>query len=189
MGFCLFVSFSYCFCFCCSFVIKTAILNSEHSRRINKGTLERCHRNTESSTEILILHAKNTSSKDLPLVEFMYLEVTRMPSSSGESVAQSWSTCSRTPKLTPSLPQHHLKTTNKNVKFETIELSVFFFSSFFFFFFFFLFFLFLFFLHWHVKGFSSKRLALKVDVIGPENVLFACASVKLSTRKFYRLRQ
>ena len=126
MGFCLFVSFSYCFCFCCSFVIKTAILNSEHSRRINKGTLERCHRNTESSTEILILHAKSTSSKDLPLVEFIYLEVTRMPSSSGESVAQSCSTCSRTPKLTPSLPQYHLKTTNKNVIFETIELSVFF---------------------------------------------------------------
>ena len=30
---------------------------------------------------------------------------------------------------------------------------------------------------------------LKVDVIGPENILFAGASVQLSARKFYRLWQ
>ena len=38
-----------------------------------------------------------------------------------------------------------------------------------------------------MKGFSSKHIALKVDVIGAENVLFACASVYLSAWKFYRL--
>ena len=49
-------------------------------------------------------------------------------------------------------------TTHKNAKFETLKPFL---SSF---------------SHWHVKGFSSKRLALKVDVIGPENRLFAGAS-------------
>jgi len=67
-----------------------------------------------------------------------------------------------------------LKTTNKSAKFETLNgfcllLSV---------------------SHCHVKGFSSKRIALKADVItGPENVLFAGVSVHLSARKFYRLGQ
>ena len=41
--------------------------------------------------------------------------------------------------------------------------------------------------HWPVKGLSSKRLALKADVIGPgKNILFAGASVHLSARIFYR---
>ena len=40
-----------------------------------------------------------------------------------------------------------------------------------------------------MKGFSSKRIALKADVIGPENVLFAGASVQLSARKFDSLGQ
>jgi len=38
-----------------------------------------------------------------------------------------------------------------------------------------------------VKGFLSKRIALKIDVTGLENVLFAGASVQLSARNFYRL--
>ena len=37
--------------------------------------------------------------------------------------------------------------------------------------------------HWHAKGFSSKHIALKVDGIGPENLLFAGASAHLSSRK------
>ena len=41
----------------------------------------------------------------------------------------------------------------------------------------------------HVKGFASKRIALKLDVIGPENILFAGASVHLSARKLYVLGQ
>ena len=45
------------------------------------------------------------------------------------------------------------------------------------------------FLHWYVKGFSSKRITLKVDVTGPENILFAGASVHLSARKFDRRQQ
>ena len=40
-----------------------------------------------------------------------------------------------------------------------------------------------------MKGFSSKRIALKLDVIGPENILYAGASVHLSAREFYRLGQ
>ena len=43
---------------------------------------------------------------------------------------------------------------------------------------------FLSFSHWHVKGFSPKRIALKVDVTGLENILFAGASVYHSARKF-----
>ena len=43
--------------------------------------------------------------------------------------------------------------------------------------------------HWYVKGFLSKRIALKIDVIGPENKLFAGASLHHSARKFYRLGQ
>ena len=43
--------------------------------------------------------------------------------------------------------------------------------------------------HWHVKGFSPKHIAVKVDAIGPENTLFAGVSVHLSARKFYRLGQ
>ena len=38
-----------------------------------------------------------------------------------------------------------------------------------------------------MKGFSSRLKALKVDVIGPENILFAGESVHLSARTFYRL--
>ena len=34
---------------------------------------------------------------------------------------------------------------------------------------------------------SSKHTALKGDVIGPENILFAGASVLFSAGKFYRL--
>ena len=48
--------------------------------------------------------------------------------------------------LTSSLPWRHLKTTNNC---EIWNLSAFLFSV----------------LHWHVKGFSSKRMALKVDVL------------------------
>ena len=48
-------------------------------------------------------------------------------------------------------------------------------------------------LHWHVKVniyiILWKRITLKIDVTGPENILFACASVHLSARKFYRLGQ
>ena len=51
------------------------------------------------------------------------------------------------------------------------------------------FFLFLSFSHRDVKGLSSKRIALKVDVIGLENILFAGASVYHSARKLYRLGQ
>ena len=34
--------------------------------------------------------------------------------------------------------------------------------------------------HWQVKGLSSRRTALKVDVIGPENVLFEGTFLHLS---------
>ena len=44
-------------------------------------------------------------------------------------------------------------------------------------------------LHWHVKVFSLKCTALKVDVIGPENIMFAGTSVQFSAPKFYRLGQ
>ena len=71
------------------------------------------------------------------------------------------------------LPWCHLKTTNKGAKFETLKS----------------FSLFFFFLHRLLKGFLSKRTALKVDVIGAENILFAGASVHLSARKFYMLGQ
>ena len=40
-----------------------------------------------------------------------------------------------------------------------------------------------------LKDFSSKRIALKVDAIEPEDVHFAGASVQLSARRFYRLGQ
>ena len=44
------------------------------------------------------------------------------------------------------------------------------------------------FLNWHVEGFSSKCIALKVDgVVGPEYKLFASASAHFSARKLYRL--
>jgi len=46
-----------------------------------------------------------------------------------------------------------------------------------------------FFPHWHVKGFSLQRTALKVDVTGPENILLAGAAMHLSAQKFYRLGQ
>ena len=39
-----------------------------------------------------------------------------------------------------------------------------------------------------MKGLSSKHTALKIDVIGAENILFAGASVYLPARKYYRLR-
>ena len=32
-----------------------------------------------------------------------------------------------------------------------------------------------------MKGFSSKCIALKIDVTGPENILFACVSVHHSS--------
>ena len=54
--------------------------------------------------------------------------------------------------------------TNKTGKFETLKLFGLLFS------------------HWHVKGLSSKGTALKVDVIGPENVLVTVASVHLPAR-------
>ena len=38
-----------------------------------------------------------------------------------------------------------------------------------------------------MKGFSSNRIALKIDVIRPESVRFAGASLPYSARKFYRL--
>ena len=41
--------------------------------------------------------------------------------------------------------------------------------------------------YWHVRGFSSKRIALKVDVTGPENTLLAGAPVYNSARTFYRV--
>ena len=44
------------------------------------------------------------------------------------------------------------------------------------------------FLHWHVKGFSSNHTARKVEVIGPENTLFAGTSVHLSAQVFYTLQ-
>ena len=43
--------------------------------------------------------------------------------------------------------------------------------------------------YWHVEERSSQHTALKVDVIGPENILFAGTSLHLSARKFYRLGQ
>ena len=44
------------------------------------------------------------------------------------------------------------------------------------------------FLNWHVEGFSSKCIALKVDgIVGPEYKLFASASAHFSARKLYRL--
>ena len=39
--------------------------------------------------------------------------------------------------------------------------------------------------HWHVKGFSSKHIALKEDVTGLENILFGHMSLHLSAWKFY----
>ena len=59
--------------------------------------------------------------------------------------------------------------TSKSVKFETLNCFCLYFS------------------HCHVKGFSSKLKALKVDVMGAENILFAGASLHLSARKYYRL--
>ena len=72
--------------------------------------------------------------------------------------------------LTPSLPRCHLKATNKTGKSESILCLLFGTGM-------------------SVEGFSSKRIALKIDVIGPENILFAGASVHLSAGKFYRLGQ
>ena len=74
---------------------------------------------------------------------------------------------------TPSLPWRDLKTTNKRAKFETLKPL----------------YIYIYLKHRHVKGFSSKQIALKVDVTGAENILFAGASVHLSARKFYRLGQ
>jgi len=39
------------------------------------------------------------------------------------------------------------------------------------------------------KGFHQKCIALNIDVIGLENILFAGASIHLSAQKFYRLGQ
>ena len=73
--------------------------------------------------------------------------------------------------LTPSLPWCHLKTTSKSAKCETFNCFC------------------LLFLHCHVKGFSWKHTALKVDVTGTGNTLFAGASRYLSAREVYRLGQ
>ena len=73
--------------------------------------------------------------------------------------------------LTPSLPRCHLKTTHKVAKFETLQLFC------------------LLFLHWYVKGFSSKRVALKIDVTGLETIPFAGAYLHLSAWKHYWLGQ
>ena len=73
--------------------------------------------------------------------------------------------------LTPSLPWCYLKTTNKCAQFETLKLFL------------------SYFLHFHVKGFSSKHIALNRDVTGAENVLSAGASVHLSAWKLYRRGQ
>ena len=43
--------------------------------------------------------------------------------------------------------------------------------------------------HCYVKQFSSKRIAFEIDVIRPENILFAGVSVHPSARNFYRLEQ
>ena len=51
--------------------------------------------------------------------------------------------------LTLSLPRCHLKTTHNSEQFETRKP----------------------FWHWHVKGSPSKRIALKINVIGLENML------------------
>ena len=75
------------------------------------------------------------------------------------------------PLLTASLPWCHLKTTNKRMKLEILKPFDFLFS------------------HWYVKGFLSKRVALKTDAIGPENILFAVTFVHKSARKFYGLWQ
>ena len=40
-----------------------------------------------------------------------------------------------------------------------------------------------------MNGFPSKRIELKIDVIEPENILIAGASVHHSARGFYRLLQ
>ena len=67
------------------------------------------------------------------------------------------------------------KKTHKSAKFETHNLFL---SSF---------------SHWHVwvKGISSKRITLKIDVVGPENKRFAGAAFvpRHSARKSYRLEQ
>ena len=68
-------------------------------------------------------------------------------------------------QLTPSLPWCHLKTTHKSAKFKPLSL-----------------FLFLYFLggQSYVKGSPSKSVELEIDVIGPENILFACRRVRAS---------
>ena len=72
--------------------------------------------------------------------------------------------------LTPSLPWCHLKTTHKSEKFETICLFVFFFAL-------------------GCERIFIKTHSIDIDVIGPENILFAGASAHLSARKFYMLGQ
>ena len=59
--------------------------------------------------------------------------------------------------LTPSLPRRHLKTTKKSAKSETLKL--------FFFFFLCVCVCVCVCVHWHVNGFSSKRIALKIDIL------------------------
>ena len=76
-------------------------------------------------------------------------------------------------RLTLSLPWCHLKTTINSANLKPLSLFVF-----------------VFFLHWHVKGFSSKRNSIEGKrVTGPGNILFEGASVHILDRKFYRLRQ
>ena len=73
--------------------------------------------------------------------------------------------------LTPSLPWCHLKTTNKSAKFEILTSFCCCFAL------------------------ACERLCIKTHgiesrwVTGPENILFAGASVHLSARTFYRLGQ
>ena len=43
--------------------------------------------------------------------------------------------------------------------------------------------------HFRVKGLLSKGIILNVNVIGPDNILFAGASMHVSVRKMYRLGQ
>ena len=73
--------------------------------------------------------------------------------------------------LTLSLPQCHLKTTNKSRKFEILEASCVF---------------------WALAGerifIETHTIEIRFD-IGPENILFARAYVHFSARKFYRLGQ
>ena len=72
----------------------------------------------------------------------------------------------------PFIATTSLEMGSENAKFETLKHFFFFFS-----------------LACERKELSSKRIALKLDVTGPENILFAGTSLHLSARKFYTLGQ